>query len=103
MVCMYECVNRSVVSNSVNPWTTAHQAPLSMDLSRQEYWNEFPFLSPETLPNPGIKPCSPALQADSSHLSHQRSLRADSMTKQSCGCIRATVGACLGLEQKLCD
>ena len=47
------------------PWTVAHQAPLSMEFSRQEYWNGFPFPSPEDLHNPGIKPGSPALQADS--------------------------------------
>ena len=37
------------------PWTVAHQAPLSMGVSRQDYWNGFPFLSPGDLPNPGIK------------------------------------------------
>ena len=47
-----------------NPWTVAHQAPLSMGFSRQEYWSGLPFPSPGDLPNPGIKPGSPALQAD---------------------------------------
>ena len=47
------------------PWTVAHQAPLSMGFSRQEYWSGLPFPSPGDLPNPGIKPRSPALQADS--------------------------------------
>ena len=37
-----------------------HQAPLSMEFSRQEYWSGFPFPSPGDLPNPGIKPVSPA-------------------------------------------
>ena len=46
------------------PWTIAHQAPLSMGFSRQEYWSELPFPSPGDLPDPGIKPRSPALQAD---------------------------------------
>ena len=46
----------------VTPWTVAHQAPLSMGFSRQEYWSGLPFLSPGDLPNPGIKPRSPALQ-----------------------------------------
>ena len=45
-------------------WTVAHQAPLSMGFSRQEYWNGLPFPSPGDLPNPGIEPGSPALQAD---------------------------------------
>ena len=46
------------------PWTVAYQAPLSMGFSRQEYWSGLPFPSPGDLPNPGIKPRSPALQAD---------------------------------------
>ena len=45
-------------------WTVALQAPLSMGFSRQEYWSGLPFPSPGDLPNPGIKPGSPALQAD---------------------------------------
>ena len=45
-------------------WTVAHQAPLSMGFSRQEYWSGLPFPSPGDLPNPGIEPGSPALQAD---------------------------------------
>ena len=45
-------------------WTTAHQALLSMGFSRQEYWSELPCHPPGDLPNPGIKPWSPALQAD---------------------------------------
>ena len=47
------------------PWTVAYQAPLSMELSRQEYWSGWPFPSPGDLPDPGIEPGSPALQADS--------------------------------------
>ena len=42
-----------------------HQAPLSMEFSRQEYWNGLPFSSPGDLPNPGMEPGPPALQADS--------------------------------------
>ena len=49
----------------VTPWTVAHQAPLSMGFSRQEYWSGLPFPSPEDLPDRGIKPRSPGLQADS--------------------------------------
>ena len=48
----------------VTPWTIACQAPLSMGFSRQEYWSVLPFLSPGDLRDPGIKPGSPALQAD---------------------------------------
>ena len=43
------------------PWTVAYQASLSMRFFRQEYWNGLPFPSPGDLPNPGIKPRSPAL------------------------------------------
>ena len=46
------------------PWTVAYQALPSMGCSRQEYWSGLPFPSPGDLPNPGIKPRSPALQAD---------------------------------------
>ena len=46
------------------PWTVAHQAPPSMGFSRQEYWSGLPFPSPGDLPNQGIEPGSPALQAD---------------------------------------
>ena len=46
------------------PWTVAHQAPLSMGFSRQEYWSGLPLPSPGDLPPPGIEPESPALQAD---------------------------------------
>ena len=49
----------------VTPWTVACQAPLSMGFSRQEHWSGLPFPSPGYLPNPGIEPRSPALQADS--------------------------------------
>ena len=48
----------------VTPRTLARQAPLSMEFSRQEYWSGQPFPSPGDLPNQGIKPGSPALQAD---------------------------------------
>ena len=46
------------------PWTVAYQAPLFMGFSRQEYWSGLPFPSPGDLPDPGIEPGSPALQAD---------------------------------------
>ena len=45
--------------------TVAHQSPLSMEFSRQEYWSGLPFPTPGDLPDPGIEPGSPALQADS--------------------------------------
>ena len=51
----------------VTPWTVAHQAPLSMGFSRQEYWSGLPCPPPGRLSNPGIEftfPAAPALQAD---------------------------------------
>ena len=47
------------------PWTVAHQAPLSIELSRQESWSGLLFPSPGDLPDPGIKLRSSAMQADS--------------------------------------
>ena len=46
------------------PWTVAYQASPSMGFSRQGYWSGVPFPSPGELPDPGIKPGSPALEAD---------------------------------------
>ena len=49
----------------MTPWTVARQAPLSMEFSRQEYWSGNALPSPGDLPDPGIEPGSPVLQADS--------------------------------------
>ena len=49
----------------MTPWTVARQAPLSMGFSRREYWSGSPFPSPGDLSAPGIKPVSPALEANS--------------------------------------
>ena len=56
-----------------SPWTVTCQILLSMGFLRKECRSRLPFLSPGDLPNPGIKPTSPALQADSLPLSHQGS------------------------------
>ena len=48
----------------MTPWTAPCQAPLSMGFSRQEYGGGLPFHSPGDLPDPGIEPTSPALEAD---------------------------------------
>ena len=74
----YGCLNiLTIVVQSLShvqlfatPWSVAHQAPLSMEFSRntgmgQEYWSRLPFLSPRNLPDAGIEPESPALQANS--------------------------------------
>ena len=58
----------------VTPWTAAHQAPLSMELSREKYWRGLPFPSPGDLPDLGIELESPAFQADSSLPEPQGSL-----------------------------
>ena len=50
-------VSHSVVSDSVQtPWTVAHQAPLSMGFSRQDYWSGLPFPSPGIFPTQGLNP-----------------------------------------------
>ena len=56
--------SHSVLSDSAALWTVAHQDPPSMEFSRQEYWGGLPFPSPGDLPDTGIKPGSPILQAD---------------------------------------
>ena len=48
----------------MTPWVVAYQAAPSMGFSRQEYWSELPFFSSGDLPDPGIEPRSPTLQAD---------------------------------------
>ena len=59
-MCVCVC---SVVSDSVTLWTVAHQAPLSVEFSRQEYWSRLPYPTPGDLPDPGIEPKSPASPA----------------------------------------
>ena len=61
---MCTCQSLSRVQLCVTPWTVAHQAPQSMGFSRQDYWSELTFPSLGDIPNPGIEPGSPALQAD---------------------------------------
>ena len=61
-----EMKSLSRVQLSATPWTVAHQAPPSMGFSRQEYCSGLPFPSPGDLPDPGIKPRSPASRADAS-------------------------------------
>ena len=63
------CLRREVkllsrVQLFASPWTVAYQAPPSMGFSRQECWSGLPFRSAGDLPDPGIEPGSPALQAD---------------------------------------
>ena len=60
------------------------QAAKPMEFSRQEYWSGLPFLPPVDLPDPGMKPSSPAtpaLQADSFPLSHEGSPTHHSVTE----------------------
>ena len=57
------CYSLSNVQLFESPWTVAHQAPLSVEFSRQEFWSGLPCPSPGDPPNPGIEPGSPASQA----------------------------------------
>ena len=69
-----EVMSLSCVRLFVTPWTVAYQAPPSLGFSRQECWSGLPFPSPGYLPDPGIEPGSPSLQANVYRLSHQGSL-----------------------------
>ena len=60
-LCTHSHESLSLVQLFVAPWTVAHQAPLSMGFSRQEYWSGLPFPSPGYHPDPGIQPRSHAL------------------------------------------
>ena len=68
-VCVCGCVcllsHFSCVQLFATPWTVTLLSPLSVGFFRQQYWSGLPFPSPGNLPNPGIKPRYPALQADS--------------------------------------
>ena len=78
---MWACT-LSHVQLFVTLWTITHQAPLSTEFFRQEYWRGLPFPSPGNLPEPKIEPGSPAMQAGSlpteppgnsmSHLNHPK-------------------------------
>ena len=74
-VCMCMCclVAESCLTLFVTPWTVAHQAPLSMEFSRQEYWSGLPFPSPRILLTQGWSPCLLHWQVDALPLSHQGS------------------------------
>ena len=61
LVLLSEVKSLSRVRLFATPWTVANQAPPSMGFSRREYWSGLPFPSPGDLPDPGIKPGSPAL------------------------------------------
>ena len=67
----HKCQLLSHVRLFVTPGTVARQAPLSMGFSRQEYRSGWPFPSPGDLPDPGIEPRSPALQADALTSEHR--------------------------------
>ena len=64
-LCVCACYSLNHAQLFATPWTVAHQSPLSMGFSRQEYWSGLPFPPPGDLANPRIEPKSPALQADS--------------------------------------
>ena len=63
-MCLGYVKSLSRVRLFATPWTVAYQVSPSMGFSRQECWSGLPFPSPGDLPDPGIKPRSPALQAD---------------------------------------
>ena len=60
-IVVYCLVAKLYPTSFVTPWTVAHQVPLSMEFSRQEYWSGLPFPSPGDLPDSRMEPVSPAL------------------------------------------
>ena len=68
---MHACSVVTVMSDSATQWIIACQAPLSIGFARQEIWSRLLSPPPGDLPNSGIEPMSPALQADSLLMSHQ--------------------------------
>ena len=63
MQIMYLVRVQYIVQLCATPWTIAHQTPLSVEFSRQEYWKGLPFPPPEDLYDPGIESKSPASPA----------------------------------------
>ena len=85
-MCMLICFSH--VWLFATPWATAHQAPLSMGFSRQEYWSGLPCPAPGDLPDPRterLSPVSPESQADSLLLSHRGSLKEGQATSKTEG------------------
>ena len=64
-MCVCVLVTQSCLTFCSPWWTAAHQAPLSMGFSRQEYWGGLPCPPLGDLPNTGMEPGSPVLQTDS--------------------------------------
>ena len=79
-----EVKSLSRVQTLATPWTVAYQAPPSVGFSRQEYWSGLPFPSPGDLPDPGIEPRSPTLDADA--------LTSESPGKPNCAVVWAFFG-----------
>ena len=77
-----ESVSCSVVSDPATAWTLAHQALLSMEFSRQEYWSGLPFPSPGYLPDSGIEPGLTHCRRIHYCLSHQGSTAIIEVTEQ---------------------
>ena len=84
--CVLYVLSCSVMFNSATLWTVAHQHPLSMELSRQEFWNRSSLPPPEDLPNPGVKPMHASCISciDSQILYHSATWEARSPFLQLC-------------------
>ncbi|CAI9168887.1 unnamed protein product [Rangifer tarandus platyrhynchus] len=100
-MCMLSCFSRVWLFET--PWAIAHQAPLSMGLSRQEYWSGLSCPAPGGLPDPRterLSPVSPASQADSFLLSHRGNLKEGRATSKTEGTARGTRS--VGLQPLSC-
>ena len=61
----YVCISCSLMLDTTTPRTVAHQAPQSMEFSKEEYWSELPCPPPRDITNPEMEPGSPALKVNS--------------------------------------
>ena len=87
LCCSPETITALLIGcESVTSWTVAHQAPLSVEFSRLEYWSVLPFPSPEDPPDPGIEPGFPSLWADSFPSEPQGSCSPETITTLLTGC-----------------
>ena len=97
----WQTIPNSLSNSFVTPLTVACQAPLSMGFSRQEYWCGLPFPSPGELSDLGIKPESPALQADST-IWATREVLAVCVCVRVCACMRVRACACACVRACVC-
>ena len=102
-VCMCACVlNHSVMSDSATLWTVARQAPLSMGLSRRDYWSGLPFPPPGDLLDSGMEPPSLPSPASVGGIFIASATWEDRVCVCVCVCVCANTYICCCSVAKLC-